>query len=132
MRYPHIRLSALCAALIVAISLIARGGPPADGVVVFNEIMFNPAGTGGAGEWVELHNQMGVRVDLSDWKIEGGIGFTFPDGTVIDGGASLVIAKTPGMFPGALGPFDGALANNGETLRLVDKNDRLLDELSYN
>jgi len=39
-----------------------------DSTVVFNEIMYNPAGTGAASdsqEWVELYNQMGVDVDLS-------------------------------------------------------------------
>jgi hypothetical protein len=37
----------------------------ADGVVVFNEIMFHPGTHAAGGEWLELHNQMAVDVDLS-------------------------------------------------------------------
>src|SRR4030095_4276044 len=51
---------------------------------------------------------------------------------VIAGSAQLVIAKTPGAIPGALGPFTGALSNSGDTLTLLDRNNRLMDELSYN
>ena len=109
----------------------SQAAPPADGVIVFNEIMYNPAGTGEAAEWIELANLMGVSVDMSGWRIEAGINFTFPNGTVLPGGAQLVVAKTPASIPGSLGPFTGALANGGDTVRLVDRNDRLMDELNY-
>ncbi len=49
----------------------------ADSVVVFNEIMYHP-GTNAAGdEWLELHNQMAVDVDLSGWSIANGVGLHF-------------------------------------------------------
>ncbi|MDB6175854.1 MAG: exported protein of unknown function [Chthoniobacteraceae bacterium] len=116
---------------LLAIASLLHAGPPVDGVVTFNEIMYHPASGGDAGEWIELHNQMGVAVDLSGWKIEGAIDFAFPNGTVIVGGTDLVIAKTPASFPGSLGPFTGTLNNSGETLRLVDNNARLMDQVSY-
>jgi hypothetical protein len=36
-----------------------------DSVVVFNEVHYHPATNEVASEWVELHNQMAVDIDLS-------------------------------------------------------------------
>jgi hypothetical protein len=106
--------------------------PPVDAVIAFNEIMYHPTDPAEAGEWIELHNQMGIDIDLSDWSITGGVDFTFDDGTIIPGGGHLVVARTPGMVPGSLpGAWTGALSNGGETLRLRDKNRRLMDEVTY-
>src|SRR5947208_1123456 len=52
-----------------------------DSTVVFNEIMYNPAGTGATSdsqEWIELYNQLGVDVDLSGWCLRSGVDYTFP------------------------------------------------------
>ena len=35
-----------------------------DGVVVFNEVQYNPAGSDESGEWIELFNQMGIITDI--------------------------------------------------------------------
>ena len=115
------------------VSFLVSAAPPVDSVVVFNEIMYHPTDPTGDAEWIEVHNQMGINVDLSDWQVTGGVNYTFADGTVIPGGGYLVIAKAPGLLPGvsALGPWTGSLDNGGETIRLRDKNERLMDELSY-
>ncbi len=65
-----------------------------DSVVVFNEVHYNPAGTSENGEWVEVFNQMGIKVDVSGWRIDG-IGYTFPPNTILDPGAYAVVAKSP-------------------------------------
>jgi hypothetical protein len=122
-RIPFLTICAACCA--------SAATPPVDSVVVFNEIMYHPADPTEAGEYVELHNQMGIDIDLSDWEITGGVNFIFADGTVIPGGGHLVVARTPGLIAAALGPYTGALNNSGETLRLRDKNRRLMDEVSY-
>lgn len=103
-----------------------------DAVVNFNEIQYHPA-SGGEAEWVELHNQMSIRIDLSGWRLSGGIDFTFPEGTAIDPGAYLVIHGEGAVDPNvnALGPFAGQLDNAGESLRLRDRNDRVMDEIAY-
>ena len=44
-----------------------------DSTVVFNEIMYHPAGTDDTLEWIELHNRMAVEMDLSKWSAEDGI-----------------------------------------------------------
>ena len=125
------KLRILLFAVLGCLCLPLRALPPNDAVVVFNEIHYNPPGGGNAGEWIELFNMMGVNVDLSDWRIAGGVDYSFAVGTVIPAGGHLVIAKTPGNIAGALGPFTGALGNAGDTLRLLDNNDRAMDELTY-
>jgi hypothetical protein len=109
----------------------------ADSVVVFNEIMYHPATNEPAREWVELHNQMSIDVDISGWSITNGIGFIFPEGTVVRGGGWLVVAISPAALAvtagvtNALGPFTGRLSNSGEKLELRDLNGRLMDAVSY-
>ena len=109
----------------------------ADSTVVFNEIMYHPANSESSLEWVELHNQMAVNMDVSNWSIEGGIDFRFPAGMVISGGGYLVVAISPAAlaaatgYTNALGPFAGRLSNSGETLELRNNNHRLMDSVEY-
>jgi hypothetical protein len=123
------RLAILLFALVC--SFVVRAAPPNDAVVTFNEIHYHPAGATEAGEFVELANLMGVNVDLSGWRISGGIDYKFPNGTVIPGGGRVVVAKTMGLYANSYGPFTGSLDNSGETLRLRDNNDRVMDEITY-
>jgi len=121
--------------LLVALSVSARAF---DTVVVFNEINYNPAAAGEDGEWIEIHNQNGINVDITNWRISGGVEYTFVppqpnESVVIPAKGFLVIARNPSAsgVPGALGPWTGALNNAGETIRLRDNNDRIMDELTY-
>ena len=57
--------------------------------------MYHPATNEPALEWVELHNQNAVDVDLGGWRLTGGIDYTFPNGTVIRGRGYLVVAVSP-------------------------------------
>jgi hypothetical protein len=120
-------LSFLPATLLSALSSIYA----ADSVVVFNEIHYHPANEAAQTEWIELRSLQGVNVDLSGWKLDGGIEYTFPEGTVIPGGSFLLVAKTPGQLPGALGPWTGQLDNGGEEILLLNRNGRVMDELDY-
>ncbi len=100
-----------------------------DSVVVVNEVHYNP--TNPALEFVELHNQLSLNVDMSGWRFDGGITFGFPEGTVIPARGYLVVAKDPGAlqaatgYAGALGPFTGTLSNDGESLKLWNNNSAL-------
>ncbi len=97
-----------------------------DSTVVFNEVFYNPAGVDTELEWVELHNQMAVDMDLSGWRIDGGIGYDFAEGSILPGGEYIVVAKNPEAlaltsgFADALGPFTGSLSNGGEELVLYN------------
>ncbi|MDC0935947.1 lamin tail domain-containing protein [Pirellulales bacterium] len=110
-----------------------------DSTVVFNELMYDPAGpTDATLEWVELYNQMSVNMDISGWRLEGGVDFAFPEGTIVPGHDYIVVAADPGAlqsatgYVGAWGPLTGQLDNAGEEIRLVNRNDRRLSVLRYN
>ena len=112
-------------------------GRAADSVVVFNEINYHPATNEIANEWIELHNQMSIDIDLSAWSVRGGIDFTFAEGTIIAGGGHLVVAINPAALQTAtgrtniVGPFTGRLNNSTAHLELRDRNDRVMDKLDY-
>ena len=109
----------------------------ADSVVVFNEVHYHPAEREAELEWVELHNQMAVDVDLSGWYLSDAIFYQFPAGTILGGGEYIVVALNPQAleaemgFADAFGPFTGRLENSGEKLELRDHNARLMDWVNY-
>jgi hypothetical protein len=109
----------------------------AESAVVFNEIMYHPLTNESELEWVELQNQLGVDIDISQWRLDGGIDFRFPEGTVISAGSYVVIASSPATLmnttglTNVLGPFANRLSNAGERLRLRNNNSRIIDEVTY-
>ena len=115
------------------------GGTPlyADSTVVFNEIMYHPSTNEAEMEWVELHNQMSVDMDISHWSLAGGIAYTFAEGTIVPGGGYLVVAISPATLmatagiTNVLGPFSGRLSNSGDTLQLLNNSRRVMDSLTY-
>ena len=123
------------AALGCLLPLLARAAP--DSVVVFNEIHYHPSISQTAGEWIELHNQHAVNVDISGWRLDGGVSYLIPPGSVIPAGGYKVIAADPAALALAsglasvLGPFTGALSNGGESVVLRNHNQRVMDELAY-
>jgi len=132
---PRFSLLSVSAVLLAVASRVYAVG---DSVVVFNEVMYHPASNEAALEWVELHNQMAVDVDISEWRLRGGISYDFPADTILPGGGYAVIAINPAAvelahgISGVFGPFDGRLSNAGETLRLRNHDGRIMDELTYN
>jgi len=140
-RLRRVRASWAPAGLAQALTLLllaaATPAARADSVVVFNEIMYHAGTNAAGGEWLELHNQMAVDVDLSGWSIANAVAYTFPEGTVIPGGGYQVVALTPADVSAAsgltnvLGPYTGHLSNSGEKLELYNRNQRLMDSVSY-
>jgi len=123
------------AAAIAVLSLSCAFADRPDAVVTINEIHYNPVISQDA-EWIELHNQMAVNVDISGWSLGDGVEFKIPGDTVIPGGGYLVIAKTPthpslAGVTGVIGPFTGNLSNSGETIDLVNPSGRLMDRVEY-
>src|SRR5688572_25660303 len=99
----------LTGAFLCVTALVAAAG--VDSVVTFNEVHYNPTAAQTAGEWIELRNQNSADVDLSGWRLDGGVDFVFSAGTVIRGGKYLVVAANPAALmaatglTGVLGPF---------------------------
>lgn len=111
-----------------------------DATVVFNELMYHApddVNSVEGVEWIELHNQTLLDMDLSNWRLDDGVGFTFPAGTRIAAGGYLVVATDPAAmaattgYVGALGPFTGRLANGGERIELRNNADRIMDAIEY-
>jgi hypothetical protein len=100
------------------------------GSVTFSELLYHAAGDDDLG-WIELYNPRAIDTDLSGWRLDGGVSFAFPDGTILAAGAYLVVANDPGRVAGALGPFDGALGNDGDRVDLRDNSDRRIDSVGY-
>ncbi|HWQ90658.1 MAG TPA: lamin tail domain-containing protein, partial [Clostridia bacterium] len=97
--------------------------------VVISEMMYHPPGgeEADAQEFVEIHNRDTGSVNLANWRLAGGIDFTFPSGTTISSGGYLVVgsdaanllAAHPGLGSSlVLGNFSGKLGNGGDTIVL--------------
>ena len=120
--------------------------PPLVGPVVISEIFYRPLEVrertdGGQREFLELHNLSGAAVQLFDaaaplntWRISGGIEFAFPRNAVLEpNGYAVLVGFDPAHtqalasfraeydLPDSVrvfGPYEGALGNSGEGLRL--------------
>ncbi len=127
----------------------ATNATPLIGDVVFTEIMYHPADSNGY-EFVEICNTGSAGVPLyhstyatNTWKLEGAVEFTFPEGLVLSAGECLLITETTeaafrsyySVDAGVtvLGPYDGALNNDGEDLMLTRPGDpeALTGEIPY-
>lgn len=86
--------------------------------IVINEILSDPEE--GEEEWVELFNNTDREIDLNDWYLEEGSGAkTKISGKILPKGF-LVIEK-----------ISGYLNNKGDIVRLIDKEGRIIDEVTY-
>ena len=107
--------------------------------LVISEIMYHPASRidGRSIEFVELYNSNPFYEDISGYRITGDVGYTFPPGTILQGGGILVIAKNPTDLqavygiPNVLGPYTNSLSNSKGTVRLRNKSDAILLEVNY-
>ncbi len=108
--------------------------------LVFSELMPNPAPRldGKNVEFIELYNTNPWPEDLTGWRISGDVDFAFAPGTSIPAQGFLVVAAVPADvqtvhgITGVLGPWTGALSNEGGTLRLRRKNDAIVLEATWN
>ncbi|MCA9237297.1 MAG: lamin tail domain-containing protein [Planctomycetales bacterium] len=106
--------------------------------VVVNEIHYDPDVNTEQVEFIELYNTGPAAVDLSDWRIDEAVDFTFPNGAQIAAGGYLVVAQDSADFQTKFGfaPFGqwetgDKLSNEGETIELRDAANGLVDVVSY-
>ncbi len=117
-------------------ALVAVSGSLCAQFVVINEIFYDPPDNTQPIEFVELHNPGAVAVNIGGWRLEDGVAFNVPAGTVIPAGGYFVIAENAvafqtrfGFVPG--GVFTGGLSSDGERLRLRNSVGTLVDEVTY-
>lgn len=108
----------------------------AESEIVINEIHYDVADKTLRAEFIELHNPSEELVDISGWRISSAVNYTFPQNTVIEAGSFLVVAADPKTIfeewgIDAQGPWAGNLANDGETVRLRDSSDDVVDQVDY-
>ncbi len=63
--------------------------------LVISEIMYHPPARndGKVVEFIELYNSMSIFEDVSGYRISGDVNFTFPNGTIMQPGQFIVLAK---------------------------------------
>ncbi|MDB6069301.1 MAG: Spore coat protein CotH [Verrucomicrobiales bacterium] len=73
--------------------------------VGFGAMQVNPGSMGQDREYFTIRNNSGISIDVSGWKVGGGLDYTFPGGTVIPAYTSgtenvglLFVAKNPRLF----------------------------------
>jgi regulation of enolase protein 1 (concanavalin A-like superfamily) len=73
--------------------------------LVFSEIMYNPAPRQDTNnlEFIEIYNGESIFVDLTGWRIAGGVEYLFPDGFRLEAGQFAVIAADPAALQSAYG-----------------------------
>ncbi|MCA9215514.1 MAG: lamin tail domain-containing protein [Planctomycetales bacterium] len=122
-----------------ASSIGAVNSGPAMPNVVISEVHYNPAAadaaTSDALEFVELFNSTAEPIDLSGWRLNKAVDYTFPEATELMAGESVVVVSFDPAVETQLaasfranygvggqvrivGPFSGVLDNGGERLEL--------------
>lgn len=122
----------------------AANGPLLLRPVVINEIMYHPISEQNDDEYIELHNRSGASINLSGWRITGGISFTFPPNSSIPANGYVVVGENTerllSRYPqlnanNTFGNYGGGLANGGEriALSMLDTNANyvVIDEVTY-
>ena len=96
--------------------------------IVINEIMYHPPSGENDDEYIEIFNWGTSRTDLSGWRLDGGVRFTFPEGTQIPPGRYLTVARNAARliqnYPqlnadNTAGNYQGSLSNRGERIVLL-------------
>jgi CotH kinase protein/Lamin Tail Domain len=116
---------------------------PAASSVSIAGVEFNPASSNQLEEYVCVTNPQPYAVDISGWKVDGGVSFTFKPGTVMPGNSVLYLspdvnafrarAATPrgGQGHFVQGPYQGQLSARGESLTITDTFGRQVSSNSY-
>ena len=142
-------------ALLLSAGVCLSGTLQAGETVVINEIMYHPVEepefapdgtptlnlTEDVHEYVELHNYGSALVVLANWKLAGGIHFTFPADATLPADGYFVVAKDKprlaavpqyGLEESMLfGPFTGVLSNQGDPVRLENAPGDTVDSVQY-
>lgn len=88
-------------------------------------------------EFLELRNTSSETLDLSGARFRHGVDYSFPTGTLLEGGAYFVLTSDRQAFlglysePRNLRVYGGRLSNGGERVTLIDGLDRVVLSVAY-
>jgi len=114
------------------------------GQLIINEIQYNPAGTDGGYEWIELHNNGDAVVSVEDFSLRESdknhritqtnesLGWSIPTNgyAIIVDNPTKFLEKHPG-FPGLLFDSSFTLVNTGELVELLNPDGELIFGFMY-
>jgi hypothetical protein len=116
---------------------------PADAIINFGAIDFNPASGNQAQEYIELINTNTYAVDISGWQLAGDVTYTFQPGVVLPATNMLYLSpdvvvfrrRTAGPRGGqglfVQGNYHGQLSARGGNVTLFDRVGRRMSALFY-
>jgi hypothetical protein len=120
---------------------------PANTVVTFGALEYNPSSGNQNEEYLTLVNTNSYAVDISGWKLAGAVEHTFQGGVVIPNGSAptntlyvvpdkkafrrRAIGPRGGQGLYIEGPYKGQLSARGETIVLIDKAGRTNRTFQY-
>jgi hypothetical protein len=111
--------------------------------VAFGDHELNPLSGNPDEAWVQVHNQESFAVDLSGWKLTGGMEFTFKPGTVLPANRAIHVSPDVAAFRARASAPRGGLnlfvqgnalnrtANQDGVLTLSAPNGTVADTLAY-
>jgi len=121
------------------------GALAAHAALTFDAVDSNPASGTQEQEYITIKNSNAFAVDMSGWKIDGGVTYTFKPGTIIPPGGGttenvgfLFVVRNlkafrqrttvprAGQYCFAVGPYDGQLSGRGDTISLYDATGTLI------
>lgn len=119
------------------------GPQAANALISITAIEYSPLSGNQAQEYIELRNSNTFAVDISGWRIAGGVDYTFIGGVVMPPNSVLYVspdvrafrARTTGPHGGqglfVQGPYQGQLSARGETVGLFDRTGRPVASVAY-
>ena len=122
---------------------IVPNAQAANPTINFGALEFNPPSGNQDEEYIELINPNADAVDISGWKLTGGVQHTFKKGTVIAAGRNLFASPKVQVFRArsvspksgeglfVQGNYSGHLSSFGETIILTTENDVEIDRITY-
>ena len=105
--------------------------------IVINEINYKDALDFETKDWIELYNNGGSSVDISNWVFKDNDDlheFVIPNGTIMQSSSYLVLVQSlvdfQALFPNVspvIGSFEFGFSGGGELIRLFNDNGDLVD-----
>ncbi|HKG98409.1 MAG TPA: lamin tail domain-containing protein, partial [Pyrinomonadaceae bacterium] len=104
--------------------------------IVINEIHYNSPNNTIREEFIELYNPTDSQVDISNWRIRGGVDYFFPANTSIPAGGFVLVAEHPPTIAArfaqnAFGPWEGGINNDGEEITLRNGLNEVVDVVDF-